>query len=271
MKKILFVMADYPDWRQNFFEKWMSQNNKKYAERHGFEYVELRKLPREEDGNFWRNNPTWLKHKVVNDWIKDGTLQDGDIVSHVDADICIVDHTKSFEPDEGKSFGYAIDSCNTHCMGAYTLRVTDWSKKMMDHLLSWDFYERMKNDGHWQQFREQAAWYTMSGTLHHSWVPFTDMPNNGFHSKKTEECIYTIEELNKHVQIFEPEWNVTHVAGEGFNDYFMIPTDRNKTIFRHFAGGQRWQEEYFTGEQRAVMLSPAHLGTRAQKAEYENS
>jgi hypothetical protein len=51
----------------------------------------------------------------------------------------------------------------------------------------------------------------------------------------------------------------------------MIPTDRNKTIFRHFAGGQRWQEEYFTGEQRAVMLSPAHLGTRAQKAEYENS
>ena len=72
MKKVLFVMAEYPDWRQDFFEKNMSPTNKAYAEKHGFEYIEMRKLPREEDGSFWRNNPTWAKHKVVYDWIQEG-------------------------------------------------------------------------------------------------------------------------------------------------------------------------------------------------------
>jgi hypothetical protein len=125
----------------------------------------------------------------------------------------------------------------------------------------------MKDNHHWQSFREQAAWYTMTGTIYHSWVPFTDMPNTGFHSDISDELKYTLEELKEHVQIFSTDWNVTHVAGEGFNDYFMIPTDRKKTILRHFAGGQRWQQEYFDGDQRSASLTPAHLGTRAQKEE----
>jgi len=43
MKKVLFVMADYPDWRQDFFEKNMSPTNQAYANKHGFEYIEMRK------------------------------------------------------------------------------------------------------------------------------------------------------------------------------------------------------------------------------------
>ena len=271
MKKVLFVMVEYPDWRQQFFEKYMSPKNKAYAEKHGFEYIEMRKLPREPDGTFYRSNPTWLKHKVVHDWIQEGFLEDGDIVSHIDADICIFNDTESFEPAPGKSFGYAIDSCNSHCMGAYTIRVNDWSREMLRHMLDDEFYGRMKNDHHWKSFREQAAWYTMTGTIYHSWVPFSDMPNYGFHSSPTRELKYTLEELEENVQVFPTEWNVTHIAGEGFNDYFMIPTVRQKTVFRHFAGGQRWQSEYFTGQQRQPNLDPAHLGTRAQAEEYETN
>ena len=269
MKKILFVMADYPDWRQTFFNTWMSPRNRAYAKKHGFEYREILKLPRDSSGNFFRNNPTWLKFKVVKDWIDSGELQDGDIISHIDADICIMNDSLSFQTD--KSFGYAVDSCNTHCMGAYTLTVNEWSRHLLEKILEEDLFQRMKDAPHWQSFREQACWYTMTGLPAHSWVPFTDMPNNGFHSHVTNELYYSLDELKEHVEIFSTEWNVTHVAGEGFNDFFMIPTDRSDTIFRHFAGGQRWQEEYFEGKRRSSSMTPAHLGTREQAKEYEKT
>jgi hypothetical protein len=265
MKKILFVMADYPDWRQDFFNTWMSPRNKEYAKIHGFEYAEMLKLPKEQEGRYFRNNPTWLKFKVVNDWIEQGLVVDGDIVSHIDADICVVDTSKPFQTS--KSFGYAIDSCNTHCMGAYTITINEWSRKLMKNILDAARFERLKNMPHWQTFREQACWYTMCGIQPHSWIPFTELPNYGFHELQNDEVVYSLDELQNHVEIFPTEWNVTHVAGEGFNDYFMIPTNRKKTIFRHFAGGQRWQKEYFTGNTRPVWLSPAHLGTKEQAKE----
>ena len=85
---------------------------------------------------------------------------------------------------------------------------------MLRHMLDDGFYERMKDNHHWKSFREQAAWYTMTGTIYHSWVPFTDMPNFGFHSDTSDELKYSLEELAEHIQIFPTEWNVTHVAGE---------------------------------------------------------
>lgn len=268
MKKLLFVMADYPDWRQDFFNKWMSPRNKEYAEKHGFEYKEFLKLPKESDGKFYRNNPTWLKFKIVKDWIDSGLVSDGDIVSHIDADICIFDKSKPFQTN--KSFSYAIDSCNTHCMGAYTITVNDWSRKMLSNLLDDQRYNRLKNLPHWQTFREQACWYTMTGIIAHSWTPFNLMKNFGFHSVNDhEEIVYSLDELAQNVEVLPTEWNVTHVAGESFNDYFMIPTKRKDTIFRHFAGGQRWQSEYFLENIRGASLEPAHLGTRIQAQEIQ--
>ena len=185
MKKILFVMAEYQDGRQWFFQRYMSPANTNYAAKHGFEYIEILSLPREDDGTFWRENPTWLKH----DWIQEGFVRDGDIVSHIDADIAIADDRYPFQPKEGKSFGYAIDSCNTHCMGAYTIRINDWSKTMHKNMRDEDFYNRMKNNDspphrnpiaecpNWQIFREQASWYTMTGLPIHSWEPFASLQN----------------------------------------------------------------------------------------------
>lgn len=257
MKKIFFVIADYPDKRQDFFLKWMSPRNKEYAKFHNFEYIEYLNLPRDKDGKFFRNNPTWLKFKIVKDLIDSGKLVYGDIVSHIDADICVFNSSKSFETT--KSFGYAIDSCNTHCMGAYTLKVNDWSIEMINTILSDDLYEKCKDEEHWKAFREQAAWYTMTGIVPHSWQPFNEMQNNGFHSKSTKNLKYSLEDLEKNVEVFPTEWNVTHVAGEGFNDYFMIPTHRKDTIFRHFAGGGLWDEAYFTNSRSEATLDPSHL------------
>ena len=41
-KKYLMVIANYPDERQDFFEKYMSPRNKEYAKLHNFEYLEYK-------------------------------------------------------------------------------------------------------------------------------------------------------------------------------------------------------------------------------------
>jgi hypothetical protein len=235
----------------------MSPRNAEYAKKHGFEYIEMLKLPREPNGRFFRDNPTWLKFKIVKDWIDAGELKDGDIVSHIDANICVADISKPFQTS--KSFGYAIDSCNTHCMGAYTITVNEWSRNMLKTMLSDSLYEKCKSEDHWKTFREQAAWYTMCGISPHSWVPFTALDDYGFHGQKSPNLQYSIEELCENVEIFPTEWNVTHVAGEGFNDHFMVPTHRKDTVFRHFAGGGLWDEAYFTGSPSQITLEPSHL------------
>jgi len=255
MKKILFCMAEYNDERQDFFINFTSKRNKEYCHKNGFEYLELLKLPRENDGQFWRSNPTWLKHKIVRDMINDKTVSDGDIISHIDADMAIV---KNLPMETSKSFGYAIDSCNTHCMGYYTLKVNEWSRTMINKLLDEELYKRMKNNispphknlitggPNWEIFREQAAWYTLTGIITHSWKSFLDLPNFGFHSAKSSETIYSLKELNNHVEIFQPEWNVTHINEEdGYNNFYINPTKKEDTIIRHFAAGRKWRKEYF--------------------------
>ena len=85
------------------------------------------------------------------------------------------------------------------------------------------------------------------------------MTSFGFGTEVTEWTKYSVKELRENVEVFPTEWNVTHVAGEGFNDYFMIPTHRKDTVFRHFAGGGLWDEAYFTGSPSQVTLEPSHL------------
>ena len=44
MKKYLMVIARYKDWRQEFFDTYMSPRNKEYCELHNFEYIEIKLL-----------------------------------------------------------------------------------------------------------------------------------------------------------------------------------------------------------------------------------
>lgn len=242
-------MASYNDERQNFFETYMSPRNKKYCDIHGFNYLEFKgKLEK------FRDNYTWLKFTLVRDLINDGTLKDGDILTHLDADMCIVKLDKSYETK--KSFTYCIDSGNTHCMGSYSLKINDWTKNMIDLILSDSRYEIFKNkitvheafgrySCFWDEFREQASWYSLAGIKRHSWEPFWNLPNNGFHTAKDEYTVYSLEELNEHVDILPTEWNVTELDGETpptFNINKVKPED---VVIRHFSGGQVWNAKWF--------------------------
>jgi hypothetical protein len=75
------------------------------------------------------------------------------------------------------------------------------------------------------------------------------LPNNGFYTYATEHVAFTLDELLTNVEILPVEWNVTHIVEEqGQSPYWINPSERKNTIFRHFAGGQRWNFEQYSRE-----------------------
>ena len=248
-KKFLMVIAKYPDWRQEFFDNYMSPRNKEYAKLHNFEYLEYT-----DDIEWWRGNPTWLKFKIVDDLMKDGVLNDGDIITHIDADMCIA---KLDEPlITNKTFSYSIDSGNTHCMGFYSLKINDWGRELVRLILDENRYESLKNIksthdyfGHynsfWEDFREQASWYSLAGIKRHSQKSFWKIKDKGWHSDKNEWTHYSLDELYKHVEILPTSWNVTEMKGESPCNFLINKTFYNNVRIRHFAGAQDWRKEWF--------------------------
>jgi hypothetical protein len=249
MKKYLIVVAAYNDWRQDFYEKYTRNNNKKYCLKHNFEYIEYGHTEKPFRGSF-----VWNKFYNIQQMVKNEFLKEGDIVTQIDADMAIVDHSVPFQTC--KSFAYAIDSCNTHCMGAYTLSLNDWSYDLIENILSEKRYQKLNDkittgsmgeqSSFWHIFTEQASWYSLAGIQRHSWTPFILMKHWGWHSSVDEDTIYSLQELYHNVEILPSVWNVTHVPSEdGEDKFYMIPTRSIDTVIRHFAGGRKWRKEYF--------------------------
>lgn len=248
MKKYLMVIANYPDQRQDFFKTHFSPRNKQYCEMHGYEYLEYL-------GPYkpFRDHPTWWKFTIVRDLMNDGTLKDGDTLTHIDADMSI--HRLDLEYPSHKSFTYCIDSGNTHCMGNYSIRVNDWSRKMFDLLLDEDRYQNLKDkitlheyfghsDSFWSIFREQASWYSLAGIKRHSNIPFYNLAHYGWHSDKDDWTVYSLDELYEHVEVLPTCWNVTEMPGESGCTFNINPVERKDVVIRHFAGGQPWRSDY---------------------------
>lgn len=243
------VIAAYPDARQDFFNTYMSPRNKQYCDMHGFQYIECKGGLKS-----YRGNMTWLKFTLVKDMIDNGTLKDGDVITHLDADMCIAKMNVPFITK--KSFSYSIDSGNTHCMGCYSILVNAWSKNMINLILDEERYNAL-NDvvtvheafGHissfWHEFREQASWYSLAGIKRHSWEPFWDYPNYGWHSQKDDWTVYSLEELHEHVEVLPSAWNVTELEGESDCNFLINKVNKEDVIIRHFAGGQQWRKEWF--------------------------
>ncbi len=243
------VIANYPDYRQEFFETHMSPRNREYCNIHGYEYLEYIGPQKS-----FRDHPTWWKFAIVKDLLNDGTLKDGDILTHIDADMCI--HKVDIQYPSNKSFTYCIDSGNTHCMGSYSIIVNDWSRKMIDLILDDERYENLKDvvtkhdyfghyDSFWSIFREQASWYSLCGIKRHSNIPFYNLSHYGWHSAKDDWTVYSIEELYENVEILPTCWNVTEMPEESGCQFNINPVNREDVVIRHFAGGQPWRKEWF--------------------------
>lgn len=247
MKKYLLVIARYNDERQEIFEKFISPKNKDYCFRHNLEYL---LVDNSVDLPVFRDNPTWWKFSLLQTAIKNGTIKENDLFVHFDADMVIC--KPEYEYTTSRSFSYAIDSGNTHCMGNYCMRINDWTVDLVDRILSEEYYRAYKDTKHWQEFREQAAWYNLCGIIPHSDYSFFYKPFYGFGEKMALNP-YSIHELMDHVEIKDPRWNTTLLSEEADNpvsqmleQYNINKTKKSETIIRHFAGGQPWRAEYFS-------------------------
>lgn len=249
-------MPHYTGWKLDYFRKYMAPRNKRYCELHGYKYIETSPetlhvsqiFPGVPD----RDNIMFFRWQVFKNAIETGMVKDGDIINHFDCDVYIAQPYKKFETT--KSFTYAIDSGNTHCMGIFSMKINDFTKKLIDAITSRDRFEALKNYplfkedvGQYVPFYacDQHAYYHTAGIKPHSWVSFLNMPNFGFHSCKTEYTIFSLDELKEHVEILGPEWNTTHLieeTGENGkpNYYDIVHIEKEKVINRHFAGGQPW-------------------------------
>lgn len=241
----MFVIADYPDNRQQIFENHYHPINQKYAEKFGYEYKFLMKkdLP-----PVFRGNMTWYKLTLLKSWIEDGTLQKGDEVFHLDADAVINNLDEEFRTD--KDFAISIDCGNSFCWGAFFIRITDWSIKFINDLLDENLWSRCRNEKHFQEFREQACFYRLCGIKPHSDISFLSLPNYGWMGR--EDLIgveRSLDDLYEHIEILGPEWNATLMADEQetpverelVSRYLINPVERDKVRIRHFAGGQKWR------------------------------
>lgn len=246
MKKYFLVIARYQNEKQDLYEKYIEPKNKAYCLKHDFEYVCIKN---DYELELVRGNPTWWKFSIVKEWLDSGKLQDGDVVTHFDADMVIVKDDTPYQTK--KSFSYAIDNGNTHCMGNYTITVNEWSRNLINNIMSEELYQKLKDEDHWKNFREQACWYTLCGIPSHSWESFFGFQHYGFHKNKTFDTLYSLEELERHVEVRGPEWNTTLLEEEAEDEvskflqkYNIVKSRKENTIVRHFAGGQPWSYEY---------------------------
>ena len=243
MKKILFVMADYPGRKQEIFDKYLSPRTQQYCDYHKFEYRVYKKI------DTGRKNLIWNKLFIARDIVRN-ELEEGDVLTVLDADMVMVKGGIPYETN--KSFSYAIDNGNTHCMGNYTFRINDWSWSLIEKLTDEAFFQKFKENPSWQEWAEQAAWYHLAGIPRHSWIPYITMPHSGWHQVDYGWDRIPLEELYDHVEIRGPEGNTTLLEEEqgdpvsiSLQKYNIFKSKKEDTIIRHWGGGQPWNyQEY---------------------------
>jgi len=249
MKKYTLCIASYNDYRQEFYEKFVKPNNQKYCLKYNIEYIDFTENVRPIRENF-----IWVKTFKLSEL--QNQLNEDDLIISLDADIAIFDHSIEFKLESSKSFGYSIDSANTHNMGFHILRNNAFSQDLINELISEDRYTKYisnytklnNNESYstfWKNFADQASWYSLAGIIRHSQTPFWNMEDYGWNSKIDGETFYSKDQLYKNVQILPSKFNVTELRGETEGNYNINKVPYFHVINRHFAGGQKFKKIWY--------------------------
>lgn len=188
------------------FQRFTSPRFKEYAEYHGFEYHEITKY--ESIPN--HPQPHWIKIDYVLKLLE--TLNPGDLIAWIDADVAIV--RGDIQLNTSKSLAFAKDSWSVINTGVWVAKVNEFSKRFFTAV-----FNRTDCDNH--------KWQDNLAVL-----------------KVIEEL--SLEEIEEHIEILPNCLNVTVVKGElpQYDQHLDNPC-LEAIRFRHFAGGQPWFEKYF--------------------------
>lgn len=245
MTKIFLTMCSYPDGHQmtQLFETLVRPRFEAYSGKHGFEFVVFTE---DFSGRNWSwARLFWCKQRML-------TLNDGDVITMMDADSCIVDGRHP--PEWPGDFNVAIESTGVLCAGLFSIRVSDWSRKFINYICSEEFHFKNRELPSWKVWHENDAIYHLLG------LEWGQTPE---HIGTRLSTPYTRDELLQHVHIIPVEWNVTVDPEDVINE--MDDTDKvlaqllkpelirdiNHTLVRHFAGGRIYKpliNRYFEKE-----------------------
>lgn len=261
MKKYFLTCSYYSNdpVKENLFNTYGKPQINKFCELHNFKYIDIN------EKNFSlvplfdgltateKSNKQFYRWHVIKTNLDQGILKDGDIVNYIDSDVFIVKPEELLQTN--KSFTYAIDSGNTHCTGVFSLKINDFTRRLINGILDKERHKKLikkyifcehdyKDEIFY--FNDQHAYYHLAGIKPHSWTSFFELENSGFHSLKNEDTVFTLDELKENVEILGPEWNCTHLLEETgvngvHNKYDIVRTTKDKVIYRHFAGGQEFR------------------------------
>ncbi len=249
MKKYMMCIASYSDYRKDFYQNFTKPNNLDYCLKHNIEYIDFT-----ENIEPIRGNYVWVKPYILDDLLNN-KFKDGDLIICIDADIAIANHKIEFTLNDGKSYGYAIDSANTHNMGFYIVRNNSWSRNMIKLMIDDERYEhyidketvheRFKTkSSFWRGYNEQASWYSMAGIKRHSDISFWDLENYGWNSDCDDWTVYDVNELKDNVQLFDSKYNATELGFETHGTFNINKVKYFEVINRHFAGSQDWNSSW---------------------------
>jgi hypothetical protein len=213
MRKIFLTLCTYPNNHSAkiIYERETKPRFLKYCEKHGFEFYEITKNVAEPyDVSFAKM--FWIAELLP-------YLNNGDIITYMDIDCCIVDGRipAIFEKD----FSIAFESTGVLCMGMWSLKISDWTEKFINIFCSDEIQEENKDIPSWQLWHDNDAIYRLLGL---EWGQGEELIG----TRNTTP--FTKEELKEHVGILPVEWDVT------YDPDFIIqnPDNSDKIIMQCF-------------------------------------
>jgi hypothetical protein len=253
MKKYFITLCTYPKNHKVriVYEKKTRPRFIKYCQIHGFEFVEITKneaAPYEIPFAkiFWINKNM-------------GRFNDGDVITYMDIDCCIMDgrFPAVFDAD----FSIVQESTGILCMGTWSIRISEWSRRFINEMCSDKLQEINKGLSHWNTWQDNDAIFQILGL---EWGQDPKMMG----TRNTTP--FTKEELEQHIKILPANWGCTFHPDDtnlftniGFNGV----KDSNKTyrvvarfvkkerycpfdeiIVRHLAAGTMmlpWADRYY--------------------------
>jgi hypothetical protein len=258
MGKYFITYCDYPKGHpvRVLYEEKTKPRFVEYCNVHGFQFTEISKNIAH-PYNLGFSKVFWIKQNMHK-------FQDGDVITYMDIDCCIVDGRVPavFDAD----FSIVRETCGLLCMGGtWSVRISDWSRKFIKEFCSLYRQALSKDTELWKTWHENGAVYDVLG-LDWDADPIT------MGTKPTTH--FTQKELLQHVNILPVNWGVTYnpedvvftqplIFGSGSKrrrnpnrTYQIISTcakqDRicnsDEIIVRHLSAGtmlQPWASKYF--------------------------
>ena len=154
---MMVCYSNYSGEKSQFFNTYTEKNFNQYCGKNNIDFY----LIKDQKNHTINRHPTWMSWEIISNLIDDCKLVDGDKVFSIDADACITKMNENMTSD--MSFGYAIDSCNTHCMGFYSLTINEWSRKFVKNVLNEQRYNILKDTPIWSMWNDQASVYSLFG------------------------------------------------------------------------------------------------------------